>query len=403
MQKSTILKFVCFAVVSLIVSPAVNAEDTIKEQILELFPQADTNNDGVISDAEEAVVSRQAMKRHPQADRDGDGVLSDAEKRGLLKMAGRGTQKPPASKNPSPAKSVADKSSHQQAPNFADVKYGENERHVLDLWLADSSKPTPLAIYIHGGGFTSGSKEKLKSNDLSQLLKAGVSVAAINYRYASTAPLPAAHHDARRALQFLRFNADKWNIDKDKVAVFGGSAGAQISMWLAFSDEMANPKSNDPIDRESTRLSCVATAGGQTSMDMDFLKNHMQPLVGKKADLQKVLGGGASKQKSEARRLATWGAENADDLDAKIESVAALSLISPDDPPIFMSYGMSPSAKLPSDPKRAKGWLIHHVFFGIALKEKMDAMNVESNLQHGGAKSKYESSAEFMIEKLTGK
>ena len=64
-----------------------SADDAIKRQILKLFPQADTDKDGVLSDAEEAVVNNQALKRHPQADTDGDGVLSDAEKRLLLKMA----------------------------------------------------------------------------------------------------------------------------------------------------------------------------------------------------------------------------------------------------------------------------------------------------------------------------
>ena len=59
---------------------ACTADDNIKRQILKLFPQADTDKDGVISDAEEAVVSRQALKRYPKADKDGDGVLSNAEK-----------------------------------------------------------------------------------------------------------------------------------------------------------------------------------------------------------------------------------------------------------------------------------------------------------------------------------
>ncbi len=71
-------------------APAPTGNNAIKQQILKLFPQADTNKDGVISDAEEAVVSRRALKRYPKADRDGDGVLSDAEKQALLRTAGRG-------------------------------------------------------------------------------------------------------------------------------------------------------------------------------------------------------------------------------------------------------------------------------------------------------------------------
>ena len=53
----------------------VQADDAIKRKILMLFPQADTNSDGVISDAEEAVLWQQALKRRPPIDGDGNGLL----------------------------------------------------------------------------------------------------------------------------------------------------------------------------------------------------------------------------------------------------------------------------------------------------------------------------------------
>ena len=139
-------------------------------------------------------------------------------------------------------------------PDLADVKYGEHERNVLDIWFADTIKVTPLAIYIHGGGFVSGKKEGLNATVIREFLESGISVAAINYRFIKQAPLPAAHHDALRALQYIRSRAQEWNIDKTKIAAFGGSAGAQLCMWLAFSDEMADPDAIDPIERESSRL-----------------------------------------------------------------------------------------------------------------------------------------------------
>ena len=46
-------------------------------------------------------------------------------------------------------------------PTHADVRYGEHERNVLDLYLAKSDKPTPLVLYIHGGGFRGGDKRTL--------------------------------------------------------------------------------------------------------------------------------------------------------------------------------------------------------------------------------------------------
>ena len=47
-------------------------------------------------------------------------------------------------------------------PDLPNVSYGEHERNVLDIWFADKNKQTPLAIYIHGGGFSTGSKEKMR-------------------------------------------------------------------------------------------------------------------------------------------------------------------------------------------------------------------------------------------------
>ena len=44
-------------------------------------------------------------------------------------------------------------------PDLADFKYGPHERNVLDLWKAKSDQPTPLVVFIHGGGFRGGSKE----------------------------------------------------------------------------------------------------------------------------------------------------------------------------------------------------------------------------------------------------
>ena len=327
-------------------------------------------------------------------DRDGDGILSDAETKAVLRQAAN------RARQNKPARGTAQTAPPKQKPTHANVKYGEHERQVFDLWLADSSKPTPLAIYIHGGGFKSGSKEKLSSANLTRLLQAGISVAAINYRLLGTHPLPTAHHDARRALQTMRSRAGEWNIDKDRVAAFGGSAGAQICMWLAYSDEMAKPDSSDPIERESTRLSCVATAGGQTSNSAEFWRETIGPLLGDGNQVESLvlpLNGETDREKI---RIAQWGAKTLEEANKTAARHAALEIVSADDPPIFMSYGMSPDAKLPTDPKRVRGWLIHHVNLGIALRKKTDALRLEAHLKYPGADVKYDSLVEFFVDKL---
>jgi hypothetical protein len=98
--------------------------------------------------------------------------------------------------------------------------------------------------------------------------------------------------------------------------------------------------------------------------------------------------------------MATWGSKTLDKANKKAARHSALTLISEDDPPIFMSYGMAPSAKPPENKTRLRGWLIHHVHLGIALKEKADALKLEAHLKYPGAKLKYPSQVEFLMDKL---
>ena len=382
------------AIVALVPCALAQLPKAQEAKILERFPQADADGDGKLSSAEQKALSKKILQRYPQADTDGDGQLSPQESQAVMrKMMARNNDKP------SPQSSKGN--SGKPTPDHANVKYGEHERNVFDLWLVKSDKPTPLAIYIHGGGFKSGSKEKLKSAELEGLLKAGVSVASISYRLVPAVRQPTPYHDAQRALQFMRSKAGEWNIDKNRVAVFGGSAGAQICMWLAYSDEMANPGSEDLVERESTRVTCVATSGGQTSMEGEFLEKHMSPILGDKYSLLEALGKGQSQEEQIAGRLLIWNAKTPEEANAGIKKHSALNLISPDDPPIFMRYGMAPDAEIPGgDLEKLRGWLIHHSFFGMELKKKADSLKVENHLSYRGAECDYESTVEFFKDKL---
>ena len=110
-------------------------------------------------------------------------------------------------------------------------------------------------------------------------LDAGISVAAINYRFIPQAmeqkvepPVKACLHDAARALQTIRSKAKEWNLDPKRVGATGGSAGACTSLWLALHDDLADPQASDPIARQSSRLTCAAVNGAQTSLDPKELR-----------------------------------------------------------------------------------------------------------------------------------
>ncbi len=276
------------------------------------------------------------------------------------------------------------------APTFQNISYGPHKRHVLDFWQAESDAPTPLAVYFHGGGFGVFDKGKIVKKwpaTVNALLDAKISVAAANYRLIQHKPLPAAFHDSRRAVQFLRSKAGEWNIDSSRVAAWGGSAGAQIAMYLAFHNEMADPHSDDPVDRQSTRLTCVATRDGQTSRDYQWWVDHIPEYDKPHRDFHAMFG-----VKTRAEFL------------KKMADVSALSLISKDDPPIYMHYAMTPDAPVPvptrDNPRAAISFQGHHVVFGLELKKQMDKLGVEANLDYPGSKSEYRSVEQFFIAKL---
>lgn len=171
-----------------------------------------------------------------------------------------------------PAQPTNPKAKPQRPPTLANIPYGTHERQVLDFYRAESPTPTPVLFFIHGGGWVTGDKASVMS--LEPCLAAGISVVAINYRYSWQAHLEGINppvkwplEDAARALQFVRSKATEWNLDKSRIAASGGSAGACSSLYLAFHDDMADSASSDPIARESTRLTCAAVNGAQTSLD----------------------------------------------------------------------------------------------------------------------------------------
>jgi acetyl esterase/lipase len=249
-------------------------------------------------------------------------------------------------------------------PTYRDVKYGPHARNVLDFWQAESKQPTPLLVSIHGGGFV-GRDKSVGPALLKECLEAGISVAAISYRYSTQAIAPAPFQDGARAVQFLRSKAKEWNIDPKRVAATGGSAGAGISLWLAFHDDLADPKSDDPVRRQSTRLACAAVFNGQTSYDPRFIR---QLFPGK--DVYKI---GA------LRQLFGVDLDKLDGLPADkyklFEECSPITHLSRDDPPVLLSYTSPLDAEVTNT-----GIGIHHPLFGKVLKERMDELHIPCEL-----------------------
>jgi len=253
------------------------------------------------------------------------------------------------------------------APDLANFKYGPHQRNVLDLWKAKSDAPTPLVVFIHGGGFRGGSKEGLSPTLLDGCLKAGISVMAINYRLSPEVSFPAHYMDSARAIQTARLHATEWNLDPKRVASTGGSAGAGTSLWIGFHDDLADPKSDDPVLRQSTRLTCMAVNGAQSTYDPRTIKEW----VGGRAHEHPALQG-------------FFGLKS-DELDSPkahkvYEASAPITHLTRDDPPVYAFYNEMPRGAMPENSPPGAG--IHHINFGLRLKERMDKLGIECIVKH---------------------
>jgi acetyl esterase/lipase len=253
-----------------------------------------------------------------------------------------------------------------------------------------------LIFFIHGGAWRSGDKGRVPALGVSNFLAAGISVVSINYRFTSQArsagvkpPVKWPLQDAARALQFVRSKAAEWNIDKTRVAASGSSAGACSGLWLAFHNDLADPKSSDPVARESTRLLCAGVTVAQTTLDPQQMKD-LTP--------NSRYGGHAfgftantNNDLSEfdlflqgRRQILPW-----------IKEYSPYELATSDDPPVYLIYPAPPA--LGQDQKDPT----HTANFGVKLQEKLRALGVACELVYPGAPDvKHDRAQDYLIEKL---
>lgn len=288
-------------------------------------------------------------------------------------------------------------------PTLQNVHYGELERQVLDFWKAAprGAAPTPVVLYIHGGGWLDGDKSRIGlpggGDGIEKLLAAHISVVSISYRYVIQTPMTELHpqvklplDDAARALQFVRSKAAEWKIDPERIGVCGGSAGACSSLWLTFHRDLADPISRDPVARQSTRPWCAGVQDAQTSLDPKELREWTP---------NSRYGGHAFGFAWDPKN---WQAEF-DDFYANREKVlpwiqeySPYALATADAPPVYLFYSNdAPSlGQEKADPT-------HTANYGVKLQEKLQKLGVECELVYPGAPGiKHADVLAYFIEKL---
>ena len=293
-----------------------------------------------------------------------------------------------------------------------DIAYDRYDLTKFDFFKPASATPTPLVIYIHGGGFRGLDKDRVyeKQNDrddINAFLARGIAFITINYRLLEneneTAGVKKCLEDSKRALQAIRYHAADLNIDPERIVLWGSSAGAGTSLWLALNDDMADATNVDPILRESTRVLGVAGKIPQTTYDFDRWETDIYP------DFNFTLEAAFARDPEgelEPRLLNFYAIESMDDyattaIDDYREDVDMLDMVSSDDPELWLQ-----STSVPLGVPETEGALLHHPFFVRELVEATDAAGVATVFAWGygneiNASERQEASRDFLIRKLT--
>ena len=162
------------------------------------------------------------------------------------------------------------------------IEYTNPDDQHLQLNLArpkTGDGPFPAVICIHGGGFRAGKRDGY--NDLCvRLAERGYVAATISYRLAPKYQFPAAVHDTKAAVRWMRANAKKYHVDPARIGVTGGSAGGHLAQFLGVTANVPQFEGTGGNPEQSSAVTCVVNVYGPS----DFTKSY-----GKSVDAHEVL------------------------------------------------------------------------------------------------------------------
>ena len=173
------------------------------------------------------------------------------------------------------------------------IEYSNPDNQHLQVNLArpkEASGKLPAVLCIHGGGFRAGKRERW-DNLCKQLAERGYVAATATYRLAPKYQFPAAVHDVKAAVRWLRANADKYHIDPERIGVVGDSAGGHLAQYLGVTGDVPSLEGDGGNPGQSSRVTCVVNYYGPSDLTKSY---------GKSVDAAEVLplwlGGDATKE-----------------------------------------------------------------------------------------------------------
>jgi hypothetical protein len=290
-----------------------------------------------------------------------------------------------------------------------DISYDEDVENQFDIFIPESENLTGIEVYIHGGSFVFGDNssvyvESNTQNTINSLLENNQAFASINYHLFEeneTEGVIASLNDAKRCLQFIRFHADVFNVNKENIVLMGNSAGAGTALWIAFNPEMANHDAEDAILQESTRVKGAAVVQTQATYDLqrweddifDSYNFSIEAITESSDNLEQLF-------------LAFYGIDNLEDVNSPEiqdyrDAIDMLDLLTSDDPEFFVD-----NTTVPADPPTNLDLIFHHPFHAKVLQERAQEVNAESVFYYGQNPPLFEDPSgetelEFLLRKLS--
>jgi hypothetical protein len=269
-------------------------------------------------------------------------------------------------------------------PTDRDVKYGAHEKELMNFWQVESQESIGVLLDIHGGGWMGGKKKEAARP---WEMKAGYHHASISYPLVNDGAVqPAMLNAALRAVQFLRYKAKEWNIDPERIVLTGGSAGGCSSLLVALHDDVANPESEDPVERFSSRVAGAVVAGAQTTMNPFVIKERIGEKTFENPMPYKPFGA-----ETPQAIMDNW-----EEYKELVLKCSPLTHLSADDPPLHLFYNVN--REFPTT-KGSNG--IHSPIFGEIMLEACQEIGVECHLQyHEKDRPRPAVSREQLLERL---
>jgi len=164
------------------------------------------------------------------------------------------------------------------------------EKLRLDLAAPTSGGPYPAVLLLHGGAWKVGNRSDLSRSSpgtpsvIEQVAARGYVAVSASYRLAPKHKFPAQIEDARTAVRFLRANAKKFNIDPERIAAGGFSAGGHLALLLGVAGKTDFLTSEYPD--QSSQVQCVVSYFGPTDLSLYAASSgiedaYMVPFLGK--------------------------------------------------------------------------------------------------------------------------